>query len=318
MNTKNNRRRLLCTGHAGFIGSNLCKRFLAEGWDVTGVDDLSTGRVPFVPEGVDSYFCDFTAPVILEKIKRGEFETVCHLAAKPRVSYSVEHPAETNDINVARTVKLLEACRGNVNRFINTSSSSVYGGAKNLPTPETTPHNPQSPYALQKSITEAYCRMFSHLYGLDTVSVRPFNVFGPNQVIDENSAYATACANWLYSAKHGLPFRSDGTGLQTRDLTHVDNVVDVFYRIAIHDGKFDGRAFNAGTGSRYSNQEVLDLFKKHYPDTSVTVAPVRAGDVLDTQADMTEASIILGWKLLMPFWKGLEMTREWAMTCEVF
>src|SRR3990167_7241664 len=152
--------KVLITGAAGFIGSNLFKRCVAEGFEVRGVDDLSNGHIEFIePAWRPSVLnADFTDPVVFQAIKSKQVDVVFHLAAVPRVSYSVEHPLETNDTNVTKTLQLMEACRGNVKRIIFASSSSVYGGADeaSLPTHESYNKNPRSPYALQKSIIEDY------------------------------------------------------------------------------------------------------------------------------------------------------------------
>jgi UDP-glucose 4-epimerase len=310
-------KRALITGGAGFIGSNLAHRLLNEGWEVSVVDDLSSGKTDFVDIRAAMYIADFADPSLLQLIKNKNYDVVFHLAAKPRVSYSVEYPAETNDINVQRFVALLEACKGNVRRFINTSSSSVYGGANILPTPESHEHNPRSPYALQKSITEQYCKLFYDLYGLDSVSVRPFNVFGPHQLGD--NPYACAVSAWLYAVKHGLPLRSDGDGTQSRDITFVDNVVDIFVRCAESSLRFTGKeAFNAGTGFSITNNEVLQWFKKEYPKTEINHANWRLGDVMKTQADIDLSEKLLGYKPLVTFWDGLEKTVKWAFESELF
>lgn len=307
----------LITGGAGFIGSNLAKRLVDENWVVSIVDDMSTGELEFIPAGVNEFLqYDFSDDIVLDLIKEKTFNVVFHLAAKPRVGYSVDFPAETTDININRTVKLMSACRGNVDRFINTSSSSVYGGAQILPTVESCVHDPKSPYALQKSVSEQYCKLFASLYGLDTVSVRPFNVFGPNQKGD--NPYACAVSAWLYAIKHGKALRSDGTGEQTRDITYVDNVVDIFVRCANYKGRFDGEAFNAGTGTSFSNNEVLDWFERNYPFCQVDNAPARPGDVMHTHASIEKAERILRYKVLVPFWEGVEKTRAWAMTNPIF
>lgn len=305
-------KRCLITGCAGFIGSNLTKRMLEEGWDVTGVDDLSSGELAFLPKGTNYFVQDFSSDFTLNMVKDQKFDVIMHLAAKPRVPYSVEHPFESNETNVSKTVKLLEAARGNVKRFVNTSSSSVYGDAKILPTPEFHEHFPQSPYALQKSITEQYCKLFSELYGLETVSVRPFNVFGPNQRGD--NPYATAVGAWFHAVHDGRPLRSDGTGEQSRDVTYVDNVADIMYRCATNERVFKGEAFNAGTGFSITNNEILAWFKKTYPDIQIVNAPARKGDVMKTCASIMRAEDVLGYKVLVPFWEGVEKTREWTFS----
>ncbi len=309
----------LVTGNAGFIGSNLTNRLLKEGWKVDGVDDLSSGNVNFVSEQINNFYDeDFVSQYVLNDIKRKKYTHVFHLAARPRVGYSVENPSETNDNNVGKTVKLLESCIGNIDRFINTSSSSVYGDREEseLPAKEHLNHKPVSPYALQKSITEQYCRMFSKLYNLNTVSVRPFNVFGPNQL--GNSSYATAVSSWLYAIKHNLPLRFDGTGEQLRDMTYVDNVVDVFYRVAIMTISLEGSAFNAGTGTCISNNEVLKKIMSIYPDCKIVNAPERPGDVKKTLASIQKAWDWLSYKPIVTFDEGFELTRNWAMSSDLF
>lgn len=308
--------RCLVTGGAGFIGSNLSKTLVEHGNEVTIVDDLSSGMSDFVPEGCMTIISDFSNDFILKKIKSQSFDIVFHLAAKPRVSYSVEHPSFTTDINVNRTVKLMEACIDNVSRFVNTSSSAVYGNSNILPTPESQPHSPQSPYALQKSVVEGYCKLFSSLYKLDTVSLRPFNVFGRNQKGD--SPYACAVSAWLYAVKHGLPLRSDGTGEQSRDINHIDNVVDMFIKVAKYPNKFDGDAFNVGSEISISNNEILALFKDMFPDCKIVNAPTRPGDVMATLSSMKKAHSVLGWNEVTSFWDGLQSTKEWAMSHPLF
>ena len=174
--------RILVTGGAGFIGSNLARKCVEEGHDIDVVDNLSNGHISFVPHLLRTdnlYICNFDSKQILDKIRNKEYEVVVHLAAIPRVSYSVEHPLETNETNVSATLKLIDACKGNVKRFVFASSSSVYGGAENLPTEEKELKNPKSPYAFQKSIIEDYLKIYYDNFGLDSVSLRFFNVLAP-------------------------------------------------------------------------------------------------------------------------------------------
>lgn len=310
--------RILITGGAGFIGSHLSERLVKEGHQVTIIDDLSAGRVEFVQSGIMPLYSDYADPSVLRFIAQSRFDTVFHLAAKPRVSYSVDHPAETTDENIGKTVRLLEACRGNVGRFIFTSSSSVYGGSTILPTPENAPRDPKSPYALQKMVGEDFVSMFSDLYGMDTACLRPFNVFGPRQLA--NGAYGTAVSSWLHAVKHGGELRSDGDGSQTRDMSHVDNVVDVFARVAAYQGKLNGAAVNAGTGVSVSNRQILSWIVQKHPEAASRIkhAPWRAGDVRATQADISACQRLLGYKVVTDFWPGLEQTHAWAMTSELF
>lgn len=304
--------RILVTGIAGFLGSNLYSKLINENCDIYGVDNLSSGFINNLPRAFflsNRFFLrDFSNDFILNKIKNNHFDIVIHLAASPRVAYSIEEPYKTNENNVSKTVKLLSACKDKVKRFINISSSSVYGDAVIIPTPENLIHNPQSPYALQKSIIENYCTLFSKLYDMDTVSIRPFNIFGPNQT--GNSAYATAVSAWFSAIKSEIPLRSDGTGEQTRDMIYVDNIVDLIIKCINYD-KFRGEAFNAGTGISVSNNEILNWFKINYPNCQIINAPARLNDVMNTCADINLSQNILNYKPLVSFWEGLELTKQW-------
>jgi len=303
--------RALVTGGAGFIGSNLVRELYHVGMDVTIVDNLSNGHKQFL-RGVkyDKFIeDDFASKSVLKKIRKGKFDVVFHLAAVPRVSYSVEHPYETTKINLSRSVKLFEACSGNVGRVVFASSSSVYGGSTILPTKETMTKNPKSPYALQKSECEEYLKLFYSLYKLDSVSLRFFNVFGPHCFGD--SPYSTAVAAWCDAVKFGKPLRSDGDGLQSRDLCYVDNVVQANVLAATTEDLVGAKIYNVGCGDRTTNKEILDFFMKKYPNLNIIHAPERAGDVKHTQADISAIEKDLGYKPKVKFWEGLELTMKW-------
>lgn len=301
--------KVLITGNAGFIGSNLSQRCLDERWSVTGVDNLSNGHIEFVPDLVDHYTADFASDTTIELIKRSKFDVVVHLAAVPRVGYSVEHPLETNETNVSKTLRLIDACRGNVGRFVFASSSSVYGGALFMPTRTTHPKDPKSPYALQKSIIEDYLKLYSNLYGLDSVCLRFFNVFGPNQLGD--SPYATAIGAWLTAIKQSRPMRSDGDGEQTRDMCYVDNVTDACVKAATKPGQLSAQCYNVACGENVSNNMVLDYMMKRYPGVSKIDAPSRPGDVRHTLADISQTRIDLGYEPLIRVWDGVQRTCDW-------
>jgi UDP-glucose 4-epimerase len=330
-------RKALVTGGCGFIGSNLVHRLVNEGWSVTIVDDMSNGHLELL-EGLDfrvvpdaglydsfravaadsNTFTDKTVVVIqddfankrvLSLIASGKYNVVFHQAAVPRVSYSVEHPAETTNVNITKTVALFEAARSSVDRVVWASSSSVYGGADNLPTSETEPKNPKSPYAWQKSAIEDVAKMFGDLYALDIVCLRYFNVFGPGQYGD--SPYSTAVSAWCNNTKFMKPLRSDGDGSQSRDMCYVDNVVDANILAANSEMKFMGKAYNVACGDRTSNKEILDYFKEKFSHAIVQDAPWRPGDVMHTQADITAIQNDLGYEPRVKFWEGLERTIEW-------
>lgn len=305
----------LITGAAGFIGSNLTKRCLELGWDVTGVDNLSNGHLEFLPpeliEQDDKFWiCDFADEAILNVIRAGKFDVVFHLAAMPRVSYSVEHPLETHETNVTKTLSLIDACRDNVRRFVFASSSSVYGGAKHMPTSEDDHKDPKSPYALQKFQVEQYLRLYADLYDFDSVCPRFFNVFGPNSI--SGGAYAMAISAWLDAIKRGKPMRSDGDGSQSRDMCYVDNVVSALEKAAQYDGRLDGRPFNVACCESTTNRAILEYLLARYPGSTYVDAPWRAGDVMHTLANIDRSREELYYEPLVSVWEGVERTCDWC------
>lgn len=314
MNKKEIKMRALVTGGAGFIGSNLVKRLIDEGWEVDVVDDFSNGHKEFLSDikskKMKVYHMDFADEIILNNIENGDYDTIFHEAAIPRVSFSCEEPSFTTDVNIGKTVKLMEAASRShsLPRFIFASSSSIYGGADIMPTPEEHPKKPVSPYALQKSVIEDFCKMFYELYGLQSVCLRYFNVFGPNQYGD--SPYSTAVSAWCHAVKNGTPLRSDGDGEQTRDLCYIDNVVDANLIVALSDKEFKGDCFNVACGERTSNNEILEYFRNKFPNIEVVHAAERAGDVKHTQADISSI-MELGYEPKVKFWDGLEKTIAW-------
>jgi len=328
-------KRALVTGGCGFIGSNLVKKLVQENWTVDVVDDMSSGHLELldglkmrvIPVGMLHVFCneiksrgerdqsevhvmqgDFAEYRVLNRIAEKNYDVVFHQAAIPRVSFSVENPSLTTDINIFSTVKLFEACAGNVDRIVFASSSSVYGGADVLPTSESYQKNPKSPYAWQKSAIEDFASMCGSLYDLDIVCLRYFNVFGPGQYGD--SPYSTAVSAWCHAAKNKTACRSDGDGTQTRDMCYVDNVVHANILAAESDMKFMGRFYNIACGDRVSNNQILEYFRENF-EVEVVNAPWRPGDVMHTRADINRAKEELGYEPLVRFWEGLEKTVEW-------
>jgi len=308
MNTK----RALVTGGLGFIGSNLTRALLDSGdFFVDIVDNMSGGRIEnkTVVRGSMIFYYDFADDLILEEVRRGKYDYVFHLAATPRVGYSVERPSETTDNNLNKTVKLLESCNGNVGRFIFSSSSSVVGDTNILPTPVSVPKNPQSPYAMQKSHCEDYIKLFCDLYDLDALILRYFNVFGPGAYDD--SSYAMAIGSWCSKIKKGEPLRSDGDGEQSRDWTYVDNVVQANVNATKYIGKFKGDVYNVGCGENFTNNEILTYLKNKYTDIDIVNAPARVGDVRHTCADINRTKKNLGYNPTIDFWTGIKKTLEW-------
>lgn len=305
-------KKCLITGGAGFIGSNLALEMKKRKISFDIVDNMSNGHLAFLPDDIvqkNLYQTDFTSEFILNKIRHGSYDVVFHLAALPRVGYSVEHPFNTNDENVTKTLALMEACRGNVARFVFASSSSVYGNTTDLPAKETARKNPQSPYALQKSIIEDYLKLYYDLYGMDSAALRFFNVFGPHQLGD--SPYSTAVSAWLNAIQNGESMRSDGDGSQSRDMCYVDNVVDVLIRAGTLPTDLAAETFNVACGESTTNKEILRHLLLKNPATKYHSAPWRSGDVKHTLADISKTEQVLGYKPLVRFWDGLEITSKW-------
>lgn len=308
---------ILVTGCAGFIGSNFVRQFRARfpESEIVGIDNFSTGRRDAIHPEMILYEGSILDRQLLENIfvkHRPEF--VFHFAALPRVSYSVENPVETSEANIIGTISVLDASRkSGVKRFIYSASSSAYGGAKVLPTRESeNPPDPKSPYALQKYTGEIFCRMFSDLYGMDTVSLRYFNVFGPGQY--GNSAYSTVISAWLeslYGFTDLMPYL-EGDGFQSRDFCYVDNVVQANIKAMLYEGNFKGDFFNIGNGEQTSLREVKDLIEQMTGKKLTLVSkPPRSGDVRDTKADISKAGERFGYKPEISFRDGLGKTLDW-------
>jgi nucleoside-diphosphate-sugar epimerase len=318
--------RALITGGCGFIGSHLTNCLIEKGWYIDVVDNLSSGRRQnltdfgikiidsnnpslFSGKSVRLFETSYDDDIVLDLVSGGVYDYVFHLGAIPRVSYSMEEPWETTDNNLNKSLKLLDACVGNVKRFVFSSSSSVYGGAESLPTDEFSPHSPKSPYALQKSAMEQFVKLYSEIYDIDCVSLRYFNVFGPGQMGD--SPYSTAVAAWCNAIKEGLPLRSDGDGTQSRDLCYIDNVVEANWLAATCENDLNGAAYNVACGDRTSNNEILEYLTEKFPYIVVNHAPWRPGDVMHTQANIDKIQRDLGYSVKVRFWEGLKLTIDW-------
>ncbi len=326
-------KKALVTGGCGFIGSNLTKELVNQGWQVDVVDDLSNGHLELLEDlntrmllngsFYTAYMMndkerkqdevlviqdDFANDNLLNGIYQGHYDVIFHQAAVPRVSYSVEQPWHTTDVNISKTVKLFEAARGAVGRIVWASSSSIYGGADSLPTKETEDKDPKSPYAWQKSAIEDFAKQCWDFYKLDIVCLRYFNVFGPGQYGD--SPYSTAVSAWCHAAKNNLECRSDGDGRQSRDMCYIDNVVSANILAAEAKGPFTGECYNIACGDRVTNNEILNYFVHHFK-VKIKNAPFRVGDIMHTQADVSKAKNDFGYEPLVRFWDGLENTVKW-------
>lgn len=304
---------ILITGGAGFIGSNLVKNLLeftthnvsVIDRDITNIESLKKLTKSLRPFSlIESDYEDCCYQFLVNN----KTDVVVHLAAVPRVAFSVEQPVSTTLENVYKTVRLLKACHKHVSRVVFASSSSVYGGADLLPTPESYPLNPKSPYALQKQIGEQYCKLFSELYNLDTVCLRFFNVFGPEQYV--NSPYATVVANWCNAIKNNNPILLDGDGTQSRDFCYVDNIVQAIKLVAESKQQFNGEVFNVGNQEQTTLNSILDYLKEKQFKFTIENKPSRIGDVKHTKADISKIRE-LGYIPEVDFWTGLEKTIKW-------
>ena len=305
---------ILITGGAGFIGSNLVKNLLKTTTHSITVIDRDSTNIDYLLNKVTKDLRTFSiinadyVDCCDHYLVNNKIDVVIHLAAIPRVAFSVEQPSSTTLENVYKTVRLLKACHKNVSKFVFASSSSVYGGADILPTSESYPLNPRSPYALQKQIGEQYCKLFSELYGIDTVCLRFFNVFGPEQYV--NSPYATVVANWCNAIKNNKPILLDGDGTQSRDFCYVENIVQAIKLVAESEQKFNGEVFNVGNQEQTTLNDIINYLKEKQFKFTIESKPSRLGDVKHTKADITKIKK-LGYTPEVDFWTGLENTIKW-------
>ena len=304
----------LVTGGAGFIGSHLSEELLRRGHRVRVADSLITGKrsnlehIPDVEflEG-DLADMDFAARAV-----QG-CDYVLHQAAIPSVPRSVKDPITSNRANIDATLNVLVAARdAGVRRLVFAGSSSAYGNTPTLPKHEQMPTNPLSPYALQKVVGEQYLQMFTRLYGLETVSIRYFNVFGPRQ--DPSSPYSGVISVFATALIENRSPKIYGDGEQTRDFTYVANVVDGVLR-ACEAPKASGEVINVATGGRISlNRLFTEMRTIIGGSVEPTYAEPRQGDVRDSQADITKAREILGYQPIVTFEEGLRRTIAWYRT----
>jgi UDP-glucose 4-epimerase len=302
-------RLVLVTGGAGFIGSNLVEALLQRGDRVRVLDNFSTGArsnlAPF-QDDLDIVEGDLRSYERVHAAVRG-VEVVFHQGALPSVPRSVQDPLTTTAVNVEGTLNVLLAARDEgVRRVICASSSSVYGQGGTLPRREDQAVNPLSPYAVAKLAAERFCASFSHVYGLQTVALRYFNVFGPRQ--NPNSEYAAVVPLFIQQIAAGLPVMIDGDGEQSRDFTYVANVVDANLKAADR-GDGNGTIVNIATGSsRTVNELAASVGLILGSEVVVGRRPTRAGDVRDSLADVSLARATIGYEVLVDVGEGLERT----------
>ena len=301
----------LVTGGAGFIGSHIVDALAGRGDGVRVLDDFSTGRRENLAAqpGIEVVEGDLRDAAVVRRALAG-VEGVFHQAALRSVPRSVDDPLGSNQVNVTGTLVLLLACRdAGVRRVVYASSSSVYGDDPVLPKVETLPTRPVSPYAVSKLAAEHYCQTFARLYGLETVSLRYFNVFGPRQ--NPESKYSAVIPRFLAQALAGEPLEVHGDGEQSRDFTYIDNVVEGNLRAMAAPG-VSGEVFNIACGTRHSliaiADAIADFLGRQLPRAHT--GP-RAGDVRHTLADITKAERLLGYRPKVDFATGMRRTCEY-------
>lgn len=289
--------KIIVTGGAGFIGSNLTDRLITLGHDVHVVDNLSGGKKENINPNATFHQADINFLEEIQPIFAGA-EYVFHLAALPRVQFSIENPIVTNNSNVSGTLNVLTSARdAGIKKVIYSASSSAYGDQKIMPLHEGLPANPKSPYGLQKYIGELYGKVFSEVYGLPTVSLRYFNVYGPRQ--NDEGAYALVIAKFLKQKKEGKKLTITGDGLQTRDFTSVHDVVQANI-LAMEKDVPAGEVFNIGAGRNFSIKQVAEMI-----GGEIEYLPARL-EPRDTIADNTKAKEILGWIPKIKLEEGIE------------
>jgi nucleoside-diphosphate-sugar epimerase len=305
----------LVTGGAGFIGSNIAEELLRRGKRVRIIDNMSTGKAEHIEAFRDRL--EFVRGDIrnIDDCRKAvqDADYVLHQAAIRAVAKSVDRPQETHESNATGTLNMLLAAKeAKVKRFVYASSSSVYGDCARFPEKESFKPQPLSPYACQKLMGENYAIMFAKTYGLETVSLRYFNVFGPRQ--DPESKYSAVIPRFMEQAYKGEALELHSDGKQQRDFTHIANVVQANLRAATSKTGV-GEAFNVANGKTYSLLDLIRVIEKICGHKLERVHhPKRAGDVRKTYADISRARRLLGYKPTMNFEDGLQNTWEYFLT----
>lgn len=303
----------LVTGGAGFIGSHIAAALIDRGARVRIIDDLSTGHRENVAEiggDIDFIQASLTDPKALNHALQN-VELVFHEAAIPSVPRSVAEPAETHEASVNATFSLLLAAREHkIRRLVYAASSSAYGDQPELPKREDMRPDPLSPYAVAKLVGEYYCQVFSRVYGLETVSLRYFNVFGPRQ--DPGSQYSGVISRFIDALLNGEQPMIYGDGEQSRDFTYISNVVDANLKAA-ESATAVGEVINIANGQRVTINQVFEMVKKLIGKTNLQAhyAPPRTGDVRDSLADLSLARTLLAYEPRVQLEEGLRSTIDW-------
>lgn len=309
---------VLVTGCAGFIGSNICEQLVTDGWNVIGIDNLMTGYRKNIEhlEKRDTFtfiWADVRNYAEIDKIiKEHQITHITHQAARGSVPKSVENPILTNEINVSGTLNVLwSAVENKVDKVVCAISSAVYGNTEILPKVETMPYNPLSPYAITKVAKEMYCKAFFDLYGLKTVGLRYFNVYGRRQ--DPNGDYAAVIPRWITKALRNEDLPINGDGKQTRDFTYIDDVVNAnILALECENDEAFGRGFNIGYSGRIDITTLAEnIIEATASRSAIVFGEARKGDIQDSYADITLAQELLGYQPETSVSQGLEKTMSW-------
>ncbi len=304
--------KVLVTGGAGFIGSHLVPRLLERGHSVVVIDNLSSGKLDNLSGVRDNPNFDFVEADIRDKTALHEssrgVNAVVHLAALIDVAVSVSDPALTHEVNVTGTLNVLqEAAKRSAKRFVFASSTAVYGDVKSLPVKEDEVLHPISPYAASKAACEAYCSAFAGCFGLDTIALRFFNVYGPR---NENSPYSGVITKFLRQAMNGEILVVEGDGEQTRDFIHVSDIAKAL-TLALEAKKLRGETFNVCTGVPTSINGLVEVLSKvTSKEMQVKHAPPRVGDIRFSYGDASKAADKLGFRASVDMVEGLKLLFE--------
>jgi UDP-N-acetylglucosamine/UDP-N-acetylgalactosamine 4-epimerase len=310
--------KILLTGCAGFIGSNIAERLLWEWYQVIGLDNLENGYYKNISDfvGLPNFQFirgDIRDFVFIDTLIREHAIThICHQAARWSVPKSIEDPILSNEINVTGTLNLLWSAHTNkVKRFVCAISSSVYGDTPTLPKVETMEYNPISPYALTKVTKELYCKLFYHLYGLETIGLRYFNVYGKKQ--DPDGPYAALIPRWIQKAQENQDLPLNGTGSQTRDFTYIDDVVQAnILSLFTENQEAFGKGFNISYGERTSIRELgTIILEKTHSSGMIAPSEVRKWDIEHSLWDIGLARRLLSYAPKTDMTSGIEKTLSW-------
>jgi UDP-glucose 4-epimerase len=296
------------TGGAGFIGSNLTKRLLAEGYDVVVIDDLSTGLLSNVDQNESIFHqISITEPKSLANALK-DCETIFHLAARGSVPRSLKNPAATHDVNATGTLNVLEVARNSGAHVVFSSSSSVYGRNMQLPKDESMWLGPMTPYAASKLAAEGYVQAYASAYNVPTTLLRFFNVFGPRQRPDHE--YAAVLPKWIWLAMQGKPIDVYGDGTASRDFTYIETVLDIAMN-AMKEKVLTEGAMNLAFGNRIFLNDTIEMLKRHFPDLQVNYKENRLGDVKESQNSPSLLKSLFPAITPKPFEDALTETVVW-------